>query len=215
MGNVKEKGGMETGEAVMEINLHEICNEVELVSKGKVREIYRLKQDPSKLLLVATDRLSAFDVVMKNGIPDKGKILTQLSAFWFRNFAEKELQNIPHHLITTDLKEMPIYLQKYSSILSGRSMLVHSLKMLPVEAVVRGYLTGSAWKEYSMHQTVHGKPLSNLSESCRFEHPLYTPTTKAPLGQHGKIQIFVILFFLFIRNIYNVYSLCLCVIIRC
>jgi phosphoribosylaminoimidazole-succinocarboxamide synthase len=171
--------------AITEVNLHEVCPEVELISKGKVREVYRLKRDPSKLLLVATDRLSAFDVVMKNGIPDKGKILTQLSTFWFHHVLSDI--DILNHLITDKVSEMPEYLHKFDGLLRGRSMLVRSLKMLPIEAVIRGYLTGHAWKEYTRIQSIHGTPFPpGLLESSPFPSPLYTPTTKEPQGFHGK-----------------------------
>jgi phosphoribosylaminoimidazole-succinocarboxamide synthase len=171
---------------VTEVNLHTLCPDVELISKGKVREIYRLKQEPSQLLLVATDRLSAFDVIMKTGIPDKGKLLTQLSDFWFHHVLQNSM--VPHHLITSVVTEMPLYLHQYP-ILYGRSMLVRSLTMLPVEAVVRGYLTGSAWKEYCQSQTIHKQKFPvGLMESAQLSFPLYTPTTKAPLGQHGKLH---------------------------
>jgi phosphoribosylaminoimidazole-succinocarboxamide synthase len=153
---------------------------LDLVARGKVRVVYRLGEG---FLLVATDRISAFDVVMKSPIPDKGKILTQLSLFWFQLLGDV----CPNHLITTDVKHMPDAAQPYASQLVGRSMYVERLDVLQVEAVVRGYLSGSGWKEYRQHGTVCEIVLpKGLQESARLDKPLYTPATKAPAGQHDE-----------------------------
>ncbi|KNC83692.1 phosphoribosylaminoimidazole-succinocarboxamide synthase [Sphaeroforma arctica JP610] len=151
-----------------------------LLARGKVRDIYDV--DDNSLLFVASDRLSAFDVVMKTGIPDKGKVLTQISMFWF-----DLLKDVPNHVITADVNEMPAQIQKYASQLAGRSMLVKKLKMLPVEAIVRGYITGSGWKEYQRKGTVCDLELPKGLENCsKLEKPLFTPSTKAEDGLHDE-----------------------------
>lgn len=147
---------------------------IALVGRGKVRDLYDLGDS---LLVVATDRLSAFDVVLPDGIPDKGKVLTRLSVFWF------ETLEVLHHLITDDLAEMPRELQRFADQLEGRSMLVRKLEIFPVECVVRGYLAGSGWREYQRSQSVCGVELpSGLVESDRLAEPIFTPTTKATAG---------------------------------
>ncbi|VVB52697.1 Phosphoribosylaminoimidazole-succinocarboxamide synthase [uncultured archaeon] len=155
---------------------------VPLVARGKVRDIYDLGD---KLLLVATDRLSAFDVVLPNGIPYKGAVLNRLSEYWF-----KQTQNIvPNHLITTDVKKYPAVLQPYASILKDRSMLVKKAKPLPVECVARGYLAGSGWKEYQKSQSVCGNKLPvGLKESSKLPSPIFTPATKAESGHDINIS---------------------------
>jgi phosphoribosylaminoimidazole-succinocarboxamide synthase len=131
--------------------------------------------------LVTTDRISAFDVVLPTGIPGKGGILTALSAFWFQMTADL----VPNHLITTDVAAYPTVCQSYRETLEGRSMLVRKTKPLPIECIVRGYLTGSGWIEYQKTGAVCGIPLpAGLMESCRLDPPLFTPSTKAEQGAH-------------------------------
>ncbi len=155
------------------------CPDLKLLARGKVRDVYEL--DAQHLLFVASDRISAFDVVMTNGIPGKGKILTQLSLFWF-----DLLKDIgPNHLVTSDLAKMPAVVQKYRDQLQGRTMMVQRLTILPVEAIVRGYLTGSGLKEYKVKGTVCDIQLPpGLTESSKLPEPLFTPSTKAELGKH-------------------------------
>lgn len=152
------------------------------LSRGKVRDIYDLGD---KLIIVATDRISAFDWVDPVGIPDKGKILTQMSVFWF-----KMMESIvPNHMISVDLADMPEDFQKNADQFEGRSMLVKKCEMLPVEFVVRGYLAGSGWKEYKKQGTVCGIQLpAGLVESSKLEKPLYTPATKATDGHDINIS---------------------------
>jgi phosphoribosylaminoimidazole-succinocarboxamide synthase len=151
-----------------------------LVSRGKVRDIYEIED---KLLFVATDRISAFDVIMKSGIDGKGKILTQLSCFWFDLLKDV----VPNHLITADFDRMPAVVHEYRDQLEGRSLLVRKLSILPVESIVRGYITGSALSEYKQTGTVCGIPLPpGLVESQKLECPLFTPSTKAELGNHDE-----------------------------
>ena len=157
------------------------CPGLTLLARGKVRDVYEV--DATSLLFVASDRISAFDVVMRNGIPGKGRILTQLSLFWFELLGACG----PNHLITADLARMPASVQRYGDQLAGRSMLVRKLRILPVEAIVRGYLSGSGWKEYRASGTVCGIALpTGLRESDRLPAPLYTPSTKAELGTHDE-----------------------------
>lgn len=145
-------------------------------ARGKVRDIYDLGD---RLVLVATDRISAFDWVNPIGIPDKGKLLTQLSLFWFEQVADV----LPNHLISADLADFPEAFQRQAAMFEGRSMLVRKCEMLPVEFVVRGYLAGSGWKEYRTSGTVCGIPLpAGLQESSKLEKPIYTPATKATDG---------------------------------
>ncbi|KAJ7693864.1 phosphoribosylaminoimidazole-succinocarboxamide synthase [Mycena rosella] len=153
-----------------------------LLSKGKVRDIYATS-DPEKLLFVASDRISAYDVILKNGIPQKGKLLTEVSLFWFKKLAHI----IPNHFITADIDEMPIEVREYREQLEGRAMLVKKAQVVPLEAIVRGYLTGSAWSEYKKSGTVHGIALPpGLVESQQLPEPLFTPSTKADQGAHDE-----------------------------
>jgi phosphoribosylaminoimidazole-succinocarboxamide synthase len=151
-----------------------------LLARGKVRDIYIVGD---ALLLVATDRISAFDHVLATGIPGKGKILTQLSLFWFDLLRDV----VPNHLITADVREYPASLQPYADELHGRSMLVKRAQMFPVECVVRGYLSGSGWKDYKAHGTVCGIALpKGLKESDRLPAPLFTPASKSLQGEHDE-----------------------------
>ena len=153
-----------------------------LFRRGKVRDVYDLGD---KLLIVSTDRISCFDVVLPCGIPDKGRVLTSVSAFWF-DFI-KDI--IAHHLITTDVEKYPPELKEYSDDLTGRSMLVLKTKPLPVECVVRGYLSGSAWKEYKQKQSVCGISLpKGLKESDKLPEIIFTPSTKADVGHDENVN---------------------------
>jgi phosphoribosylaminoimidazole-succinocarboxamide synthase len=155
-----------------------------LFARGKVRDIYDFGD---RLLLVATDRISAFDVVLPTAIPEKGKILTALSAFWFR--LTEDL--VPNHLITTEVDAYPSACQAYREDLLGRSMLVWKTKPLPIECVVRGYLSGSGWTEYQKAGSVSGITLpGGLLESCRLDPPMFTPSTKAEQGEHDETITF-------------------------
>ncbi len=150
--------------------------------RGKVRDAYDLGDS---LLMVTTDRISAFDVVLPNGIPYKGAVLTQLSAFWF----EKTKHIIPNHLITADVDKFPAALQPYRDQLAGRAMLVRKAKRVDVECVVRGYMAGSAWVEYCRQGTVCSDPMpSGLRESERLPHPIFTPATKEDSGHDINIS---------------------------
>jgi phosphoribosylaminoimidazole-succinocarboxamide synthase len=153
---------------------------LKLKGRGKVRDIYDIGD---KLLIVATDRISAFDVVMPNPIPDKGKVLTQLSKFWFNLTQEI----VPNHVISTEVDDFPKECQPYQGILRGRSMLVTKTDPLPVECVVRGYLSGSGWEEYKKTGEVCGIPFPRgLLESAKLEEPIFTPATKAEMGLHDE-----------------------------
>jgi len=150
------------------------------VTRGKVRDIYEVE---GYLLIVATDRISAFDVVMDDPVPDKGKILNQISAFWF----EKLSSIIDNHLITADPDEYPESCKPYRDNLEGRSMLVHKAEPLPVECIVRGYLSGSGWLEYRAQGSISGVPLPRgLEESAQLPKPIFTPSTKAAVGTHDE-----------------------------
>lgn len=149
---------------------------------GKVREIFDLGD---RLLLVATDRISAFDVVLPNGIPRKGEVLTQISFFWFERFASQ----VPNHLLAGPEAPLPAPLQPWASLLARRSMLVRKARPLPVECIVRGYLAGSAWKEYRQTGTVAGLRLPpGLRESEELPEPIFTPSTKAETGHDQNIS---------------------------
>lgn len=151
-----------------------------LVGRGKVRDLYAVND---ALLLVATDRISAFDHVLATGIPGKGKILTLISLFWFELLAEI----VPNHLIATEVSEFPAELQQYADQLEGRSMLCRRAKMFPVECVARGYLAGSGWKEYQGGGSVCGIPLpEGLLDGSRLPEPLFTPATKSQDGEHDE-----------------------------
>ncbi|RRF95949.1 MAG: phosphoribosylaminoimidazolesuccinocarboxamide synthase [Lachnospiraceae bacterium] len=148
------------------------------VKEGKVREVY---DDGDSIIMVATDRISAFDVILKNKVTDKGRVLTQMSKFWFDY--TKEI--IPNHMISCDVKDMPEFFQ--NDEFAGRSMKVKKLDMLPIECIVRGYITGSGWESYQKNGTVCGIKLpSGLVESDKLPEPIYTPTTKADLGDHDE-----------------------------
>lgn len=163
---------------VMETNL----SDVKFLRRGKVRDVYEIDD---YLLIIATDRVSAFDVVLPNGIPDKGRILTQISIYWFNQM--KDI--IENHIVATDVKDYPEVLHKYKDILEGRSMLVKKAKPMPVECIVRGYLSGSGWKEYKESGTVCGIKLPDgLVESSRLDEPIFTPSTKAEEGHDINIS---------------------------
>jgi phosphoribosylaminoimidazole-succinocarboxamide synthase len=151
-----------------------------LLARGKVRDLYSVGEH---LLLIATDRISAFDHVLATGIPGKGKILTQLSLFWFQLLRDV----VPNHLITADISQYPESLRPYSSQLEGRSMLVKRAQMFPVECVVRGYLSGSGWKDYKATGAVCGIPLpAGMQESAKLPQPLFTPASKSLGGEHDE-----------------------------
>ena len=153
----------------------------ELLGRGKVRDIYSLKDH---LLIIATDRISAFDFILGNGIPGKGKVLTQMSLFWFE-FTDDIVSN---HLVTAEVEELPVELREYMELLRGRSMLVKKAQPFPVECVVRGYLAGSGWKEYQSCQSVCGIRLPpGLEESSKLREPIFTPATKSSSGHDENI----------------------------
>src|SRR5215472_4260491 len=158
-------------------------SELELHASGKVRDVYRL--DADHLLFVATDRISAFDYVLATGIPHKGRVLTQISLFWFDFLADI----VPNHLLTADVEKYPPELRTYADQLRGRSMLVRRAEIFPVECIVRGYISGSAWKEYQASGTVSGISLpAGLKESDAFPEPIFTPSTKATSGHDENIS---------------------------
>ncbi|HKN32469.1 MAG TPA: phosphoribosylaminoimidazolesuccinocarboxamide synthase [Terriglobales bacterium] len=157
--------------------------ELELYASGKVRDVYRLGNE--HLLFVATDRISAFDYVLATGIPHKGKVLTQISLFWF-DFL-KDI--VPNHVVTADVSRYPAAVKKYTQQLRGRSMMVARGEMFPVECVVRGYLSGSGWKEYKSTGKVCGIALpAGLRESDQLPEPIFTPATKATTGHDVNIS---------------------------
>jgi phosphoribosylaminoimidazole-succinocarboxamide synthase len=157
--------------------------DLQLHASGKVRDVYRLDND--RLLFVATDRISAFDYVLATGIPHKGRVLTQISLFWF-DFL-KDI--VPNHRITADVTQYPAELKKYEDKLNGRSMIVMRADMFPVECVVRGYISGSAWKEYKATGSVSGIALpAGLRESDQLPEPIFTPATKATTGHDENIS---------------------------
>jgi phosphoribosylaminoimidazole-succinocarboxamide synthase len=165
-------------DVVMETNF----SDVKLLRRGKVRDVYEVD---NYLLIIATDRVSAFDVVLPNGIPDKGKVLTQISIYWFNQM--KDI--IENHIVATDVKDYPQILHKYKDALEGRSMFVKKAKPMPVECIVRGYLSGSGWKEYKEKGTVCGIKLpEGLVESSRLDEPIFTPSTKAEEGHDINIS---------------------------
>lgn len=162
------------GQAVIETNIEAL----NLMKRGKVRDIYDLGDH---LLMVATDRISAFDVVMPNPIPDKGKILTQISLFWF----EIMKPILPNHVITANVDDYPEIFRPYAEVLRDRSMLVKKAKPLPIECIVRGYISGSGWKDYQTSGCVCGIKLpGGLKESDKLPEPVFTPSTKADSGLH-------------------------------
>jgi phosphoribosylaminoimidazole-succinocarboxamide synthase len=157
--------------------------DLRLHASGKVRDVYQL--DNETLLFVATDRISAFDYVLATGIPQKGRVLTQMSLFWFDLLSDI----VPSHLVTADVNRYPQPLLKYADQLRGRSMLVQRAEMFPVECVVRGYISGSAWKEYKATGKVCGIELpTGLRESEAFPEPIFTPSTKATTGHDENIS---------------------------
>jgi phosphoribosylaminoimidazole-succinocarboxamide synthase len=157
--------------------------ELQLLASGKVRDVYQL--DNERLLFVATDRISAFDYVLATGIPHKGRVLSQISLFWFDFLSDV----VPNHVITADVDAYPQALQKYADQLRGRSMIVHRAEMFPIECVVRGYISGSAWKEYQATGKVCGIALpAGLRESEAFPEPIFTPATKAVSGHDENIS---------------------------
>lgn len=161
-------------ETIFETNL----SDLKLYKRGKVRDIYELQDS---FLIVATDRISAFDVVLPDPIPDKGKVLTQISLFWFN-----QIENIiPNHIITSDINNFPTECQKYSKILKDRSIIVKKAKPFPVECVVRGYISGSGWSSYKESGDICGISLpKNLIESDKLPSPIFTPSTKEEQGLH-------------------------------
>ena len=167
--------------------MHEPLLQIDLpgipkIKSGKVREMFDLGD---RLLLVATDRISAFDCIMPNGIPRKGEILTQISFFWFERFASL----VPNHLLASAKDPLPAQLQPHAAKLNRRSMIVKKAKPLAIECVVRGYLAGSGWSEYRRHQTVCGIKLpSGLRESSELQQPIFTPATKAESGHDENIS---------------------------
>jgi len=152
-------------------------------ASGKVRDVYSLGD---RLLIVATDRISAFDCILPDGIPGKGKVLTQMSIFWFDLLSSL----VPTHFLTADVDQYPDELQPFGAQLAGRSMLVRKARMFPIECVARGYLAGSGWKEYRSQGTVCGIPLpAGLRESDRLPEPIFTPATKAESGHDENISL--------------------------
>ncbi len=165
---------MNQNSVVMETNFEG----VPAPTRGKVRDIYDLGD---KLLIVVTDRISAYDVIMNEGIPGKGAVLNQISKFWF----DKTADIIQNHVISTDVSDYPEEFQKYRDILEGRSMLVRKTNPIPVECVVRGYVSGSGWMEYQESSSICGIELpEGLVESDKLDEPIFTPATKAELGDH-------------------------------
>jgi phosphoribosylaminoimidazole-succinocarboxamide synthase len=172
----KDGGFHVTQDTVVETSL----SGLKLLGRGKVRDIYEVE---GKLLLVASDRISAFDVVMPDGIPGKGKVLNQISAFWFGQLADV----LPNHMISTDVDAFPPAARAHAGTLRGRSMLCRKAKPFPVECVVRGYLSGSGWAEYRQKGEVCGIPLpKGLLESDRLPEPIFTPATKEEKGKHDE-----------------------------
>jgi len=158
-------------------------NQYKLIRKGKVRDIYDLDD---KILLVATDRISAFDVIMPNGIPDKGKILTQMSSFWF----DQTSDIVENHVISCNIEEFPHELQSTAAIIKNRSALVKKVDALKVEFIVRGYLSGSGWRDYQKTGTICSIALPDgLKESSKLSEPIFTPSTKASTGHDINISV--------------------------
>lgn len=158
----------------------DLNNVVPLIGRGKVRDLYAVGED---LLLVATDRISAFDHVLGTGIPGKGKILTQISLFWFDLFRDL----VPNHILAAEVSQYPAALHPFADQLEGRSMLVKRAAMFPVECVARGYLAGSGWKEYQTSSTVCGIPLpAGLLDGSRLPEPVFTPASKSQDGEHDE-----------------------------
>lgn len=165
--------------ALIQTNLPELT----LLHRGKVRDMYEIPGHADKLLLIATDRISAYDVVMNEPVPGKGKVLTDISLFWFKLLADI----VPNHLLSADVAHYPAVCQQYREQLEGRSMLVRRTKVMPIECIVRGYLSGSFWSAYKKNTTVCGFALpAGLRESDKFPQPLFTPSTKAEQGLHDE-----------------------------
>ncbi|WP_310598858.1 phosphoribosylaminoimidazolesuccinocarboxamide synthase [Desulfobulbus sp.] len=159
------------------------CPDLHLLHRGKVRDMYEISGHPDKLLMVATDRISAYDVVMADPIPGKGRMLTEISLFWFKLLADI----VPNHLISAEVDQFPAICHQYRDQLEGRSMLVKRTKVVPIECIVRGYLSGSFWSAYKKNTTVCGFTLpAGMRESDRFPQPLFTPSTKAEQGLHDE-----------------------------
>ncbi len=162
---------------LLDTNLHGCTR----IARGKVRDMYSSKDG---LLIVATDRISAFDCILPTGIPDKGRVLTQMTLFWLGRIASLT----PTHLITADVCEYPAEFRPYADLLQGRSMLVRQAEMIGIECVARGYLSGSGWSEYRRHGSVCGIPLpAGLEESARLQEPIFTPAAKAKSGHDENI----------------------------
>lgn len=163
-----------------DILTHTDFREIPILHRGKVRDIYDLGRE---LLIVATDRISAFDVVLPNGIPHKGRVLTQISAHWFETLKRV----VDHHMITTRMQEVPSIPKNLADGIRGRAMVVKKAKPLPVECIVRGYLSGSGWNEYREKGSISGMPLPpSMQESQKLESPIFTPSTKAEVGIHDE-----------------------------
>jgi phosphoribosylaminoimidazole-succinocarboxamide synthase len=159
------------------------CPDLDLLHRGKVRDMYAVPGHNDKLLMIATDRISAYDVVMDDPIPGKGKILTRISLFWFNLLGDI----VPNHLLSSEVNEYPEVCHQYRDQLEGRSMLVRKTRVQPIECIVRGYISGSFWKAYQKSTTVCGFDLpEGLQESDKFPQPLFTPSTKAEQGLHDE-----------------------------
>jgi phosphoribosylaminoimidazole-succinocarboxamide synthase len=157
--------------------------ELNLLHRGKVRDMYEIPGHEDKLLMIATDRISAYDVVMDDPIIEKGKVLTQISLFWFDLLADI----VPNHLISAEVDQYPKICHQYRDQLEGRSMLVRRTKVMPIECIVRGYISGSFWSAYQKNTTVCGFALpEGMQESDKFPQPLFTPSTKAEQGLHDE-----------------------------
>jgi phosphoribosylaminoimidazole-succinocarboxamide synthase len=172
-----------TSDLLDPVLLHTDFPDLTLHASGKVRDVYSI--DEKQLLFVASDRISAFDYVLATGIPHKGRVLNQISLFWFDFLSDV----VPNHLITADVDKYPPELHKYANQLRGRSMLVRRAEIFPVECIVRGYISGSAWKEYKATGKVSGISLpAGLKESDAFPEPIFTPSTKATSGHDENIS---------------------------
>lgn len=159
------------------------CPDLHLLHRGKVRDMYEIPGHADKLLMVATDRISAYDVIMDEPIAGKGKMLTEISLFWFKLLGDI----VPNHLISADIDQFPAVCHQYRNQLEGRSMLVKRTKVVPIECIVRGYLSGSFWTAYTKNTTVCGFKLpEGMRESDKFPEPLFTPSTKAEQGLHDE-----------------------------
>jgi phosphoribosylaminoimidazole-succinocarboxamide synthase len=160
-------------------------DDLTLVRRGKVRDVYEIPGEPDVLVIVATDRISAFDYVLGSGIPDKGKVLTQLSGFWFERMGDL----VPHHLVSLDVEQFPAAARRHADLLRGRTMLTRRTDPIPIECVARGYLSGSGWKAYQQTGSVCGIELPRgLRESDRLPEPIFTPATKAESGHDINIS---------------------------